>query len=117
MFHAKVKCSKYLSSLRAFFPQYKGRTVILVEGETAHISDYWSEGHRAYPRVFDLMTMRGTDMEPWFKRQQQGNTYGANIGEVTLAPGIGLVEHVYSGIRQYLRVTLHPSDDKGDWIV
>jgi len=117
MFHAKVKASKFLPILKRLF-DYKGRTVYLCEGETAHISDYWDEGCRAYPVLFNPITgMRLLNQwELLFKRQEENNPYHADIGTVTLEPGIGLAEHVYSGTRQYLRVTLHPTEDRTEWL-
>lgn len=119
MFHAKVRAAAYLPILKRWFG-YKGRTVYLTEGETAHISDYWSGGSRAIPQMFvisnDGTRIVPTDMLDKFEQQEQGNPYHQNIGTLRLAPGFGLAEHVFSGTRQYLRVTLHPSDDKSRWI-
>ena len=113
MFHAKVRAQTQLPLFRRWFG-YKGKTVYLVEGETAHISDYWDGGCRSYPRMFSLVTMAQVSME--IELQSQGNPYGLTIGTVQLTPTIGLVEHVFSGTRQYLRVTLHPDTPKGEWI-
>lgn len=118
MFYAKVKATKQLPLLRRLFPEYKGRTVILCDKETAPISDYWDEGHRAYPKTFVVTTGQYAPVH-WdhnFTMQTQANPFYLRTGTLTLVPGIGLCEHVFSGTRQYLRVTLHPSEDKGPWI-
>jgi hypothetical protein len=117
-FYAKVRAKLQLPKLKALFPDYRGRTVVLTEGETVRISDYWDEGHRAYPAVVYLEGMKRVYAWPDedFTLQTQGNPYHARMGTLTMRPGRALVEHVYSGTRQYLRVTLHPSEDRGTWI-
>ena len=115
-FYAKVKATAKRSLLKRLFPNYRGRTIILVDGESAPISDYWDEGSRAYPRLIFLRTGIDADLNRLMTQQIQGNPYGARMGNVPLVPGMGLIEHVYSGTRQYLRVTLHPDEDKAEWI-
>ena len=118
MFYAKVKASKQLRALKGMFPSYKGRTVVLRSGETARIHDYWDEGCRAYPVLFEIGTLRHPAGDLWGRlfTQQPMPYSGMVAGSLRLEPGIGLAEHVYSGSRQYLRVTLHPSEDKSEWI-
>lgn len=123
MFHAKVRAATQLPMLKRLFPSYKGRTVYLVEGESAHIHDYWDEGSRAIPMLFHPTVGRFLSCaQQWnrlFTLQVQGNPYNACMGTLKLESGIALCEHVFSGTRQYLRVTLHPIDFaqlKQDWI-
>lgn len=116
MFYAKVRAKAQLPRLRDMFGSYKGRTVVLTEGESAHIHDYWDEGNRAYPQLFDVATLRPVPWESGTFEQQAMPYVGMRAGNLRLTPGIGLAEHVYSGIRQYLRVTLHPADDRSTWI-
>lgn len=116
MFYAKIKASKQLPILRRFFG-YNGRTLVLTEGETARISNYWDDGCCAYPQAFSVETLKPAD--DYFNENftPMPMPYGGmQAGSLKLSPGYGLVEHVYSGQRQYLRVTLHPSEDRSDWI-
>ena len=119
MFHAKVMAKRQLPLLKRWH-SYNGRTMYLCDGESAHISNYWNEGNKAIPVLFNPHTMQPfASFDKYFTRQTIGNPYNAEMGTLKLEPGIALVEHVYSGIRQYLRVTLHPADFaalKSDWI-
>jgi len=120
MFYAKVRAKEQLPALKRLFPSYKGRTVVLTEGEAAYISDYWDEGCRAYPKLF-YPPDPSVD-KAWYGHWERLFTpqpmpySGMCTGSLKLEPGIGLAEHVYSGDKQYLRVTLHPTEDRSRWI-
>ena len=98
------------------FPSYKGRTVTLQTADSAHISDYWDEGSRAYARAFNPVTGYGIDGLPGFDQQTSNNPHGARIGSMPITPDVGLMEHVYSGRVNYIAVTLHPDSDWKAWI-
>lgn len=120
MFYSKIKATKYRHLIKRLFPEYKGRTFILTEARCTRISDYWSEGHRAYPRLFNPQTglplALSVSQHPAFRQQTQNNPFNQIMGDLDLSPDLGLIEHVYSGTRQHIRIVLHPDTPKEDWI-
>lgn len=97
--------------VRACYPDYRGRKVVVEAREQARVMDFWDGPSRTYATFLDLATLRTIPAEDFPNRifQTAGNPLGLPIFDIPMREGIALVEHVFFCGRDLgIRIVVHP---------